>query len=67
MALAIADLFEAITDLVPDRPALIGGNARLTYGQLDARSNRLANYLMESGVVPGDFVGVLSRNRRRIP
>ena len=62
MALAIADLFEAITDLVPDRPALIGGNARLTYGQLDARSNRLANYLMESGVVPGDFVGVLSRN-----
>ena len=63
MELAIADVFEAIAEAVPDREALIGGNARLTYGDLDGRSNRIAHYLQTEGVSHGDYVGILSRNR----
>ena len=63
MELAIADVFEVIADAVPDRQALIGGTTRLTYGELDGRSNRVAHFLLREGVAPGDYVGILSRNR----
>ena len=59
----IADLFEFVVDAVPDRPALVGGSARLTYGQLDRRANGFAHHLLTSGTAPGSFVGVLARNR----
>ena len=35
MEFNLADLFEAVADAVPDRPALIAGDRRLTYGELD--------------------------------
>ncbi len=44
---------------MPDAAALKFGQATLTYSELDTRSNRLANYLRESGVKPGDLVGVI--------
>ncbi len=59
----LADLFELVADTVPDRLALVAADVRLTYAQLDARANRFANRLVDSGVAPGAHVGILSRNR----
>ncbi|WP_052867369.1 acyl-CoA synthetase [Streptomyces niger] len=61
----LADLFESIVDTVPDREALVytdhpgsGAERRLTYRQLDRAANRLAHHLQDSGVRPGDHVGL---------
>ncbi|HKA49640.1 MAG TPA: acyl-CoA synthetase [Candidatus Dormibacteraeota bacterium] len=58
----LADLFESVVDSVPDRLALVCGDRRLTYAQLDERANRLAHHLLWVGVAPGDHVGVLLYN-----
>jgi len=42
----------------PQRLALVHGHERLTYGQLNARANRLARYLVSLGVGPEVRVGV---------
>ena len=39
--------------------AVIDGERRLTYAELDERSSRLASLLIERGVRPGDRVGLL--------
>ncbi|MBM7458282.1 acyl-CoA synthetase [Rhodococcus coprophilus] len=62
MPLNIADLVEHAIDLVPDRVALASDGKEVTYGKLEERANRLANYLAEQGVKPGDKVGIYSRN-----
>ncbi|MFI8996830.1 acyl-CoA synthetase [Streptomyces sp. NPDC053542] len=61
----LADLFESIVDAVPGREALVyadipgtGAERRLTYAQLDRAANRLAHHLADSGVRPGDHVGL---------
>ncbi|MFI9024544.1 acyl-CoA synthetase [Streptomyces sp. NPDC053560] len=61
----LADLFESIVDAVPDREALVyadhpgsGAERRLTYRRLDRAANRLAHHLQDSGVRPGDHVGL---------
>ena len=50
--------------LSPDREAYVDSHSglRLTYRQLDARSNRLANALREDGVTEGERVGLLLMN-----
>jgi acyl-CoA synthetase (AMP-forming)/AMP-acid ligase II len=53
-----ADLFESVVDAVPDRLALVCGDRRLTYAELDARANRLAHHLLAAGIEPGQHVGV---------
>jgi acyl-CoA synthetase (AMP-forming)/AMP-acid ligase II len=53
-----ADLFEAVTDAVGDRIALVCGESRLTYADLDAEANRLAHHLVSAGVRPGEHVGI---------
>jgi acyl-CoA synthetase (AMP-forming)/AMP-acid ligase II len=62
MALHIADLFEHVVDVVPDRPALVAGDARLTYAELDAAANRFAHHLVAAGIAPGEHVGLMARN-----
>ena len=62
MSYDLADLFEAVADAVPDREALIVGDRRLTYSQLDERANRLANHLLACGVRPGEHVGLQLMN-----
>ncbi|WLH14379.1 non-ribosomal peptide synthase/polyketide synthase [Pseudomonas hefeiensis] len=42
----------------PDVPALVFGEQRLTYAQLNARANRLAHRLIEQGVGPDVLVGI---------
>ncbi|HTO01363.1 MAG TPA: acyl-CoA synthetase [Microthrixaceae bacterium] len=58
----LADQWEAISDRVADREALVCGERRLTFGQLEERANRLANHLIEQGVKPGDLVGCYLTN-----
>ena len=62
MALNIADLFEHGADAVPDRLAIVCGEAEITYRELEARSNQLAHYLAAAGVGVGDHVGAYGRN-----
>ncbi|HZQ84481.1 MAG TPA: acyl-CoA synthetase [Acidimicrobiales bacterium] len=54
----LSELFEIVVDHCPDREAIVADERRLTYAQLDERSNRLAHHLASLGVGPGDFVGL---------
>jgi acyl-CoA synthetase (AMP-forming)/AMP-acid ligase II len=58
----LADLFEQVADKVPERNALVCGDERLTYGQLDRRANQMAHFLKQRGVVAGDHVGLYMYN-----
>ncbi|MBF6124838.1 acyl-CoA synthetase [Nocardia brasiliensis] len=62
MSYNIADLVEHAIDLMPDRVALADDSREVTYAQLEERANKLAHYLLEHGVRPGDKVGIYSRN-----
>jgi amino acid adenylation domain-containing protein len=42
----------------PDAVAVIHDDIALTYGQLEAQSNRLAHHLADRGVAPGVLVGI---------
>jgi amino acid adenylation domain-containing protein len=53
------DLLSAAAKRAASGIALIDGERELTYGELDARSDRLAATLRERGVQPGDRVGLL--------
>lgn len=59
----LADLFESVVDVVPDRLALVAGKQRLSYRQLDNRANQLANYLASRGIAAGDHVAIYAYNR----
>jgi acyl-CoA synthetase (AMP-forming)/AMP-acid ligase II len=49
-------------DTSPDREVLVADDRRLTYGQLDALSRRLAGQLLVAGVVFGTRVAILLPN-----
>ena len=48
--------------LAPQSEAIVWGNVRMTYGQLDALSNRVANALAEMGIGHGDKVALSCPN-----
>jgi amino acid adenylation domain-containing protein len=52
------ELFEAQAARTPAAVALVLEDARVTYGELNARANRLARHLRRLGVAPGDIVGL---------
>ncbi|MFF2144924.1 amino acid adenylation domain-containing protein [Kitasatospora sp. NPDC058190] len=55
----VADVFEDRVRQTPQAVAVVGEGARLSYAELDARANRLANHLASLGVRPGSRVAVL--------
>ena len=57
-----ADIFEGVVDRVPDREAIVHGSTRLTYKQLDARSNKAANALKKLGIKKGSHIGIYAFN-----
>jgi 3-oxocholest-4-en-26-oate---CoA ligase len=54
----LADIFESLVDVIGEREALVCGDRRLTYNELEARANKLAHHLLSVGVQPGNHVGV---------
>ncbi|MCT9810961.1 amino acid adenylation domain-containing protein [Acidovorax sp. Be4] len=54
----LADLFEATAARQPEHAALVFGELRLSYRDLDERANGMAHHLMARGVKPGDIVGL---------
>jgi amino acid adenylation domain-containing protein len=46
-------------DVRPTAPAIVSGDARLSYGDLETLSNQLAHILREGGCKPGDRVCIL--------
>jgi non-ribosomal peptide synthetase component F len=52
----IHELLEEQVQQCPDSMALLGGEVRLTYQQLNSRANQLAHLLIDQGIVPGDRV-----------
>ncbi|MFD6096811.1 amino acid adenylation domain-containing protein [Nocardiopsis flavescens] len=57
--LTVPEAFAAHAERAPGAVAVVFGDERVTYGELEARANRLARHLAASGVAPGDVVGVL--------
>jgi fatty-acyl-CoA synthase len=59
-----ADLMTNRARLTPEREALLilPGGQRYTYGELNARANRLANWMRALGVEKGDRVSILAHN-----
>ncbi|MFE5891642.1 amino acid adenylation domain-containing protein [Streptomyces sp. NPDC056462] len=54
----VHELFEEQARRTPAATALVSGDERLSYGELDARADRLAGLLRDQGVRPGALVGV---------
>ncbi|RMF24399.1 MAG: acyl-CoA synthetase, partial [Deltaproteobacteria bacterium] len=50
MEFNLAQVFEAIARGVPDRECIVWRDRRLTYQQVDERTNRLGNYLLSCGL-----------------
>ncbi|HUI49404.1 MAG TPA: acyl-CoA synthetase [Acidimicrobiia bacterium] len=62
MEFNVADLLERVADTVPDHPALVCEERRLTFAELDDRANRLAHALADRGVGAGDHVALYLYN-----
>lgn len=59
---SLAALLERSATEYPDRIALVGGGARLSYAELDAAANRTAHLLVRSGLRAGEAVALDCRN-----
>ena len=60
----IGDFFDAMVAKQPDALALVSRHegVRLSYGELQTESNRLAGALLKTGLKPGDRIGIWSHN-----
>ena len=63
MEFNLADLFEIVATTVPDRLALVAGDERRTYRELDERASRVAHHLLGAGITAGEHVAVHAWNR----
>lgn len=58
----LAALLEETTSKYPERDAIVLGDLRLTYPQLDGAANQVANLLASIGVQKGDRVALMCPN-----
>jgi long-chain acyl-CoA synthetase len=65
--LNIAVMLEDSARTVPDREAVVCGTTRLTYAQVDATANQVANLLVARGIEPGDHVALTCPNLPYFP
>ncbi len=63
----LAALLERNATLVPDKTAIIFAERKLTYGQLDAAANQVANGLRARGIGRGDKVALSCPNLPYFP
>ena len=52
-------LFEREVDRHPDSPAIICGDAAMSYTEVEERANQLARHLRSRGVATGELVGLM--------
>ena len=58
-----ADIFEGVVDRIPDREAVVLGSTRLTYRELDARTNKASKTpLKKLGIKKGSHIGIYAFN-----
>ena len=62
MTTTLAEILPAAAARHAERTALVVGERRLSFQELDAQSNRVANGLVALGVKPGDCVGLFGAN-----
>jgi long-chain acyl-CoA synthetase len=58
----LATLLEHSAEQYPEREAIVLGDTRLTYAQVDAAANRVANLLVSRGIGAGDKVALSCPN-----
>ncbi|HEY6575487.1 MAG TPA: AMP-binding protein, partial [Mycobacterium sp.] len=58
----LAALLEKSVENYADRTAIVFGDTRLTYAQVNGAANQVANLLVERGIKPGDKVALSSPN-----
>jgi len=58
----LAELLEGSAARYPDRTAIVFGDSRLSYGQVDAAACQVANLLASRGIRPGDKVALSMPN-----
>jgi amino acid adenylation domain-containing protein len=63
----IHDVFAARVAETPDAIAVVHDTAKLTYAELDRRSNQLARYLRAAGIGPQTSVGVALERSPSVP
>ena len=61
--MATGELLAASARRFSDKPAILSGDDRISYGALDAAANRFAHGLIRAGIAPGDRVAILCGNR----
>lgn len=54
--------FQAVAREIPDYPCTIQGNRHYTFGEVNQRSNALADIFLRGGIQRGDRVAVMERN-----
>ena len=59
---SFARAWRTVAELAPDRVALVCGDRRLTFRELDERAARLAHVLHAAGLEPGDKVAIMCVN-----
>lgn len=62
MHIHFANVWEAIADEVPDRPALVHGDEHVTWAEYDDRAARLAQALLDLGLGPDSKVALYLYN-----
>jgi len=59
---SLPDVLRAFARTLGDKTALVAGDRRWSYAELDSESNRVARALLAAGVAPGDRVAFLDKN-----
>ncbi len=57
-----ATLWESLVDAMPDHVAVVSGDRRITFRELDQRAARIATALAERGVGPGSVIALYLYN-----
>ncbi len=57
-----ANMWEAISDAIPDRTLTIHGTSKRTWAEVDDRAARVCSALMDAGLEPGSKVGLYLTN-----
>jgi len=58
----LADLFQIVVDTKPDDEALVCGERRLTFRQVEEHATKLALWLRSQGIGAGDTIGIHAVN-----